>query len=403
MTFTVPLVRSPFCDEAETRRALAAWILKGERLSMGEQCQAFEYEFATAQGCRYTVIFNSGGSANLALLQSLRNLGRLKDRSRVGFSALTWATNVMPILQLGMVPVPIDVDPHTLNVMQHNLANYNPGVKSKVEGAPCIDAFFVTNVLGLAGDLPEIREHCGREGILLLEDNCEALGTTLLRNGERTGNFGLASTCSFYVSHHMSTVEGGVVCTNDEELHEMLVMVRANGWDRNLAPLQQERLRQHSGIDTFRAPYTFFDLAFNFRPTELTGFLGRHQLKHLAASVKARERNWLMLEAVVRKNTDLLTVAHDHIETLSALAFPVLATSPELRSTYLERCRQAGVEVRPIIAGNIQNQPFYRKYVKERCDLPGTDFVDSRGFYFGDYPELIDRFGILANCLSQQG
>jgi CDP-6-deoxy-D-xylo-4-hexulose-3-dehydrase len=167
----IPLMKNAFLNEADTRKALADFLARPGQLSMGDKCLEFEREFAKAQGRRHCVLFNSGASANLALLQALKNLGRLKDGARVGFSALTWSTNVMPIIQLGMKPVPVDCRPETLNCMSGDLLETLKKVK--------LDAFFITNALGFCGDLGEIRRLCEKNGIILIEDNCESLGTVL--------------------------------------------------------------------------------------------------------------------------------------------------------------------------------------------------------------------------------
>ncbi|WP_371079300.1 DegT/DnrJ/EryC1/StrS family aminotransferase, partial [Salmonella enterica] len=136
-----------------------------------------------------------------------------------------------------------------------------------------LNAFFITNVLGFTGDLDKIRDICNERNIILIEDNCESLGTQLPMG--KAGNFSLASTFSFFVAHHMSTIEGGMICTDDDELAEMLKIVRANGWDRNLSSKQQLKWRKKYNIQSeFEAKYTFYDLGFNMRPTEITGFLG---------------------------------------------------------------------------------------------------------------------------------
>jgi CDP-6-deoxy-D-xylo-4-hexulose-3-dehydrase len=387
----IPLMRNTFAEEFETRRRLAEFIVRAPRLSMDVECLSFEAEFAAYQGVPHAVLFNSGGSANLALLQALRNLGRLEEGDRVGFSALTWSTNVMPILQMGMQPVPVDCSPRTLNVMGSDLA------ATLREGR--LDALFLTNVLGFAGDLAEIRAICEREGVLLLEDNCEALGTEL--PGGKTGNFGVAGTFSFFVAHHMSTIEGGMVTTRDASLAEMLRIVRANGWDRNLSAAQQRKWREGAGVTSeFEAKYTFYDLAFNVRPTEITGFLGRIQLTFLEESLARRRQNHLELEASVRENADLTVLERGHISKLSPFAFPVVCSSRETRDRYLAQFSGAGVEIRPMIAGNMQRQPFFRKYVSDERSLPGADAIHDRGFYFGNYPELTrPEIETLKSCL----
>lgn len=387
----IPLMKNTFTNDFETRRALTDFILKAPRLSMDIQCSEFEREFSVRQGSKYAVLFNSGGSANLAILQALKNLGRLKDGDSVGFSALTWSTNVMPIIQLGMRPVAIDCSHETLNVMSDNLLDRLKTTKLK--------ALSITNALGFTGDLDKIKQICDDSGILLIEDNCEALGTELPQG--TAGNFGVASSFSFFVAHHLSTIEGGMVCTSDDELSEMLHIVRANGWDRNLEVNQQIKWRKKYGVNSeFEAKYTFYDLGFNFRPTEITGFLGLYQLQFLDSNVNTRQANYLRLEKIVSENPDLVLLKHDHIKLLSAFAFPVVCRTPALRDKYLSQFSGAGIEIRPMIAGNIQRQPFYKKYVNGAFDLPGADFLHSNGFYCGNYPELIENdLQTISSCL----
>ena len=387
----IPLMKNAFFKEYETRKALSEFILQAGKLSMGERCVEFEKAFAKRQGRAQAVLFNSGGSANLALMQALRNLGILAMGEKVGFSALTWSTNVMPILQMGMTPVPVDCEPSTLNVASGTLADRirTPGLK----------ALFITNALGFAGDLDAIRAICADSGIVLLEDNCEALGTELPAG--RTGNFGLASTFSFFVAHHMSTIEGGMVATDDDELADMLRIVRANGWDRNLSAVKQLKWRKRFNVQNeLQAKYTFYDLGFNFRPTEITGFLGTQQMMFLEENIRTREQNHLQIGKIVEGNDDLIPIRRDHISRLSPFALPVLCRDERLKELYLNQFSGAGIEVRPIIAGNIQNQPFYRRYVAERYDLPGTEFVDRCGFYCGNYPELTESdIDVICSCL----
>ena len=387
----IPLMKNTFLNECETKKELVDFILKAKILSMGEKCLEFEKAFAKVQGRKHCILFNSGGSANLALLQALKNLGRLKDGDQIGFSALTWSTNVMPILQLGMKAVPVDCEAQTLNSMAHNLTET---LKTKK-----LNAFFITNALGFAGNLSEIREVCKKNGVLLIEDNCESLGTTL--PGGRTGNFGQAATFSFFVAHHMSTIEGGCACTDDDELDEMLCITRANGWDRNLQFSAQRRLREKHGVKSeFEAKYTFYDLGFNMRPTEITGFLGLSQLKYLADNCEVRQKNYLTLEEEVNNNPDLLPIKRGHLSFMSNFAFPVICKNKELRSNYMEQFSGNGVEIRPVIAGNMQRQPFYAKYVAETFDLKGAEFLHECGFYFGNYPELTESdLDMLKSCL----
>lgn len=381
----IPLMKNAFSNEPETRAALSRFILGSHRLSMGDKCAEFELMFAEKQEAGDAILFNSGGSANLAMLQALKNLGRLKDGDRIGFSALTWSTNVMPIIQLGMVPVAIDCDITTLNI-------------SLNDNWPKIDALFITNALGFTADLQAVKFACDNLGILLIEDNCESLGTEL--PSCRAGNFGVASSFSFFAAHHLSTIEGGMVCTSDGELAQMLRIVRANGWGRNLNAAQQATLRQQHNVTEFEAKYTFYDLGYNFRPTEITGFLGLYQMQFLHDNITKREANYLRLEKKVAQNSDLVLLDHSHIVRLSSFAFPIVCKDAELRQSYLSVFMDAGIEVRPMIAGNMQRQPFYKKYVKTEQDLPGAEFLHTCGFYCGNYPELSEEdLQVVESCL----
>ena len=390
----IPLMKNCFLQEQQTKRELADFILRTDRLSMWEQCALFEAEFAAYQGSRDAVLFNSGGSANLAMIQALKNLGQLTAGDAVAFSGLTWSTNVMPIIQLGLVPIPIDCDPHTLNASSTTFLERLEQVD--------IRAFFITNALSLAGDLARIREVCAERDILLIEDNCEGLGTILPEG--KTGTFGAMASFSFFVAHHMSTIEGGMVCTDDERLAEMLRIVRANGWDRNLQPEQQAALRSsHGGISEFDAKYKFYDLGYNLRPTEITGFLGRSQLRLLEENVGRRAELFAELESTYLANASFLPLRHDHLSRVSSFAFPVLCKHRADRAAVLARFTEAGVETRPMIAGNIQTQPFYKKYQPTLYPLPGTETIDASGFYFGLYPDLeTDDLATLHACLASR-
>ena len=387
----IPLMKNAFLREAETKAALADFIRSADKLSMGEQCLRFEEALAAAQGCRHAVLVNSGSSANLILLQSFKNLGRLKAGDKVGFSAVTWATNVMPIIQMGFEPVPIDCEVPTLNVSSKTLLDRLNEVDLR-----CV---FVTNVLGFAGDLGEIRRICSERDIVLVEDNCESLGTELPEG--KTGNFGVAASFSFFVAHHMSTIEGGMLTTNDSELATMFIMARSNGWDRNLPAADQVRLRhKHEVASELYAKYIFYDLGFNMRPTEITGFLGLQQLALLEENIAARQRNYLVIEAVVSNHHEFIVIDRRHIKSVSPFAMPFICKTKELFQKHTAAFAAAGVEIRPMIAGNMQLQPFYKKYAATTYALPNADFIHDCGFYCGNYPELTRAdLDVLKSCL----
>jgi len=374
----IPLMKNAFSNEVDTCQKLSQFIASVPKLSMGDKCEQFEQEFAKYQERKYCILVNSGGSANLLLIQTLKNMGKIKKHAKVGFSSLTWSTNVMPIIQQGLIPIPIDCSIKTLNVMSDEL--------EKTIKNHHIDVFFSTNVLGFMGDLYAIKRICEENNVLYIEDNCEALGSE--SNAIKAGNFGLASTFSFFVAHHQSSIEGGIIATDDEELAMNLTLSRANGWDRNLPADKQELLRKNNNIKSeFHSKYIFYDLGFNFRPTEITGFLGLNQLVYLKSNLKIRENNYKEIDAVIKNNDELASINTNYYDFIPAFSTPIVAKTKELRDKYFERFKD-NVEIRPIIAGNITNQPFWNKYVNANYDLPGTDFIDQNGFYFTNDPAL---------------
>jgi len=374
----IKLIKSTFYKEKETKKALVDFISSAQIMSFSDQCIAFEKEFSVWQGRKETVFVNSGSSANLAVIQALLNTGKLKKGDRVGFSAVTWSTNVMPLIQLGLEPVPVDVELNTLNVSPKTLQ----ATLIKTD----LKMLFLTNLLGFVDDIGGIAKLCSQENILLIEDNCESLGTVY--KGAKTGNFGYASTFSFYVGHHMSTIEGGAVCTNDPEFATQLKLVRAHGWDRNLAEKEQSEIRNKYKVNsTFYSRYTFYDLGYNFRPTEINGFLGRNQLKYLDEINSKRNSNFLQLAKAIYSNPDVIPVKYNHIDFISNFAVPVIFKTQAIRDKYVKDC-DGKVEIRPVVGGNMVDQPFFAKHTNKSTSTPNARLIHEQGLYFGNNPEL---------------
>ncbi len=374
----IKLVKSSFYHEEETKRALADFILAQDIFSMGPECRQFEQAFAKKQERRHAVFVHNGSVANLLLIQALLNEGLLKKGDRVGFSALTWPTNVMPLIQLGLEPVALDCSLDTLNVSP---ATLEPHIDN-------LQGVFLTNVLGFCDDVNGIGELCRQRGVVLVEDNCEALGSRA--QGGLLGNFGRAATFSFFVGHHLSTIEGGMVVTDDDDLHAQLVMARSHGWDRNLAPDKQQQLRADHAIDDFYAKYTFYDLASNFRPTEINGFIGNLQLPYWDEIVGKREQNYRRVAGTMDAIASIRPLELAHMETISSFAIPVICRTKDAMEQYLAAFQKADVEIRPMIAGNMLNQPFYKKHVTDVQECANADLIHDQGFYFGNNPELTD-------------
>lgn len=381
----IKLVKSTFYHEEETAHQLADFVSSATQLSFGPWCEKFEQQFAAYQGRKHCIFVNSGSSANLALIQALRNVEKLEPEDTVGFSSVTWSTNVMPLIQLGLTPVPVDVELDTLNI--------SPATLAKTIARVPLKALFLTHALGLCDDLAGILDICNRERIFLIEDTCEALGSVY--RGRPLGNFGWASTFSFYVGHHLSTVEGGAICTDDDELATMLRIVRAHGWDRNLPVVDQQSMRQRYPLNSlFESRYTFYDLGFNLRPTEMAGFLGTIQLPYLPEIIQKRQMNFLRLAPeLYSQNKCYYPLRYEHIDVVSNFAVPVVCRTRDQRDTLVARCNEQ-IEIRPIVGGNIVRQPFFRKHFAEFADSgqeSNADVVNNQGLYFGNNPELTEE------------
>jgi CDP-6-deoxy-D-xylo-4-hexulose-3-dehydrase len=374
----IKLIKSTFFEEKKTKIALTKFITKANTLSMGEQCKLFESNFANHQDRKYCCFVNSGSSANLVLLQSLLNLGRIQKGAKIGFSSLTWSTNVMPIIQLGLIPVPIDVELETLNISSKGL--------SEVCSKEKITCLFITNLLGFCSDLDQISLFCSKNEIILIEDNCESLGSVL--KNKKLGNFGLASTTSFFVGHHLSTIEGGSVLTDDKELQDMLMITRAHGWSRNIDSELQSKLLEKHKIDLFYNQYSFYELGFNLRPTEINGFLGNNQLNYLDIMISKRQENFYLYKNAAKSNPNLLPLVVNHMDLVSNFAYPLVFKSKELTVSYIKIFQNNKIEIRPIVGGNITQQPFFKKYFGESHRMPKAEIIHENGFYIPNNPEL---------------
>ena len=379
----IKLIKSTFYKEKEIKKKLCEFIMNSSQLSIGKECRKFEEKFAKWQKRKYCVMVNSGSSANLAIIQALLNLGRLRKGDYVGFSAVTWSTNIMPLIQLGLKVIPIDIEIDTLNVSSKKLIE-------KLNKYP-VKMLFLTNLLGFCDDIDKIKEICDKKGIILIEDNCESLGTVY--KGRKLGNFGVASTISFYVGHHLSTIEGGAICTDDEELETMLQIVRAHGWDRHLTKQKQLKIRvKHNVNSTFYSRYTFYDLGYNLRTTEINGFIGNAQMKYIDEIINKRKNNFLRIAASIYKNTSMYyPIKYDHIDLISNFAVPVICRSQKIRNELVEKCKDK-IEIRPIVGGDMVLQPFFKKYVNNFVgENKNAKIVHEQGLYFGNNPELTEE------------
>lgn len=364
----IKLIKATFYNEKKTKKQLGNFITSSDYLTFGRECEKFEDSFARWQGRKYCVFVNSGSSANLAMIQSFLNLGKLKKDDYVGFSALTWSTNVMPIIQLGLKPVPVDIELDTLNVSSKKL-------KETLKKYP-LKMLFVTNLLGFCDDLDEIKQLCDTRNILLIEDNCQSLGTKY--RGKMLGNYGFASSFSFYVGHHMSTIEGGAVCTDSPILAKMLKIVRDHGLIKRTEA-------------AFYSQYIFQNLGFNLRPTEIQGFIGNTQLPYLNTIIKKRNKNFFKItRSLYLQPEKFYQIKYDHLDFLSNFAIPIICRNKIIRDALIERCSKK-IETRPIVSGDMTRQPFFEKYQKDVViESRNAKIVYEQGLYIPNNPELTE-------------
>ena len=375
----INLVKSTFFHEKETKKKLINFIRHSNILSMNVKCLEFEKSYAEYMNQKYSVLFNSGSSANLAIIQTFLNLGYIKKGDKIAFSALTWATNVMPIIQLGLIPIPIDVEIDTLNVSSKTLQN-------TLDTNSDIKMFFISNILGFCDDIDKIKEICDNRKIYFIEDNCESIGS--IYKGKKLGSFGIASTMSFYVGHHLSAIEGGIVSTNNDDIFNMLQMVRSHGWDRCLDKNTKKSLQKKYKIDEFYDKYTFYEVGYNLRPTEITGFLALVALEYIDEIVKKREKNFWAFNNEIKNSCDIVKLRVDNLDVISNFAFPLIFKERKAFEIYKNRFMESEIEIRPIVGGNMVNQPFFKKYFNFKYILPISNLIHANGFYFPNNPEL---------------
>jgi CDP-6-deoxy-D-xylo-4-hexulose-3-dehydrase len=355
-------------------------------LTQSRQVRAFEEEWSAWLGVKYSVFVNSGSSANLVTLAALRALRGAGGEVIV--PTITWVSDIAAVLHCGFEPVFVDVDPRTLGMD-------NEQVLAKL--TPRTRAVFLTHVLGYNALSRRLLEELQRRGVSLLEDVCESHGATFA--GRKLGTFGLASNFSFYYAHHLSTIEGGMVCTNDAQLYETVRMLRAHGLVRELdsESLKREYADEFADLNP---DFIFVHPGFNVRSTELNAVLGRSQLQRLDDGIRRRSENLrLFLDHLdpALYQTDFAT------EGSSNYAFTLILKEPDegLCRRVMAALRANDVEFRRGTAGggNQVRQPYLRGIVAPDAwkQFPRADHVHFYGFYVGNYPSL-ERDRILRLC-----
>jgi len=352
---------------------LKGWIDTNPRLSKGELTEEFEEKFSSYINTKYSVFVNSGSSANLLMVYALIHSKRLKN-NKVIVPAIAWSTTIAPLLQFGLEPIVCDVNLNNLsfNLQQLEilLAQHDPAL------------VFPVNVLGFPADWSSVVGLCAEYGSVIIEDNCESLGSTFL--GNKLGQFGLMSSHSFFISHHMCTIEGGMITTNDKGLYNLLKMLRSHGWDRDLNKEDQDILRDSFDVNDFDAMYTFYVPSFNVRSTDLNAFIGLEQLKRLDDIVNARQQNYYNYVNVVENNLFSFK-PFNQLDKISNFAFPYVNRN---RSEIIKELCKNDIECRPLVCGNIAKQPFLKDKMHCEAKTPIADAIHDWGMYLPNHTGL---------------
>lgn len=361
-------------DEADIRD-LIGWLRTDPWLTMGPLCRRFEEKWAAWTGTRHAVYVNSGSSANLAMYYAAMLSGRMRGRKVVA-PAVSWATTVAPAIQLGLDPLLCEADPETYGLdvdhLERLVKKHRPG------------AVILVHVLGVPCRMEPILALQRRYGFLLMEDACAATGSRY--DGKRVGGFGDMSTFSLFFGHHLSTIEGGMVCTDDRKLHELLVMVRAHGWGKDLPPAAEARLARRAKVLEFNRPFTFYHPGFNLRSSDLNARIGLSQLRKADRVVSRRARNHKRYQARMLASGAFGCQLNKRA-LISSISFAAMARSAGHRARVAKALKSARVETRPLGGGNMSRQPFWAsRYGTVR--LPMADAIHERCFHMPNHPGL---------------
>jgi CDP-6-deoxy-D-xylo-4-hexulose-3-dehydrase len=354
---------------------LIEWLGQDEipRLTKGDLTWELESKWAKKIGTKYSVYVNSGSSAILLSLAALLYSGKIKNK-KIVVPSLSWATDVSSPILLGMEPIMCDSNLNDLscdlNHLEEIFKEHNPS------------SLILVSTLGLVPNMDKIIELCQKYNVILFEDVCESMGSKY--KGKYLGGFGFASFFSTYFGHHISTIEGGFINTNDEDFYHLLLMMRSHGWDRDLPEWKQEELRKKYNVDDFTALYNFYLPGFNLRSTDLQAFIGLMAIDKLDEYSRLRNKNFnLYLNNISNSKLNLEIREDDYI---SNFAFPVVCDN---KNEVVKRLIDNNIEVRPLIAGDMSKKPmWYEKYGK--LSLCNSEMVNEFGFYIPNHQDLTE-------------
>ena len=365
--------------------AVIAFLAGAPRLTQSDQVAAFEREWSEWLGVKHSIFVNSGASANLVTMTVLHHL---RGPGEVIVPTLTWISDIASVIQCGFTPVFVDIDPSHLGMSDEQvIARLTPATK----------AVFITHVQGFNALTDRLISELERRNIPLIEDVCESHGAT--HNKRKLGSFGLVSNFSFYYAHHMSTIEGGMVCTNDSTIHQYVRMARSHGMVREStdAGLRAGFLKDNPELNP---DFIFALSAFNMRNTEIGAVFGRSQLKRLDGNNILRRRN---LDVFLAHISPTLYRTDFRVEGSCNYAFPLVIKKAdfEFRDRLEAAMKMAGVEFRRGSSGggNQLRQPYLRGHVPpgEHALYPEIEHIHHFGYYIGNYPEL-EEYKIVQLC-----
>lgn len=374
MSFKYPLATATW-DEAEYD-ALQRVIASG-MFSMGPNVFEFEKQFANYLGVKHCVMVNSGSSANLLMVAALfysKNPDlTLKAGDEVIVPAVSWSTTYYPLYQYGLKIKFVDIDLETLNFDLDALQN---AVTDKTR------LIMAVNLLGNPNDFARIKSIIGTRNIVLIEDNCESMGARF--EGKQAGTFGVMGSFSSFFSHHISTMEGGLISTDDEELHHILLSLRAHGWTRNLPKFNH--VCGEKSDDPFKESFRFVLPGYNVRPLEMSGALGIEQVKKLPMLVSERRKNAARLQAVMKDHPTLIIQKEIGESSWFGFSLVIRPGASLTRDELVVKLNALGFEVRPIVAGNFAKNEVVKYFDSEVAgSLVNAEHIDGNGLFVGNH------------------
>ena len=355
-------------------------VIDKDMYTMGDSVRQFEENFSNYLGTKYSVMVSSGSTANLIAIAALffTKKPKLKRGDEVIVPAVSWSTTYFPLQQYGLKLKFVDIDLNTLN---YDLEALNEAVSETTK------MIMVVNLLGNPNDFDKINNIIKGRNIFLVEDNCESMGATY--NNMQSGTFGIMGTFSTFFSHHMATMEGGVVTTNDEELYHVLLSLRAHGWTRNLP---KENKVSNKSDDWFSESFRFVLPGYNVRPLEMSGAIGIEQLKKLPSFIDNRKKNANIFHELFKNDSNFILQKEIGNSSWFGFSLIVSKNSHIKRKEIIELLTKNNIECRPIVSGDFtQNQVMkYFDYTIHK-DLKNAKYLHDNGFFVGNRQEIIEN------------